>query len=217
MASTITMAPVQTIAATPNAAPARPTSPAQYASQAADKTLGAPTTAAPVSTSGDADAARSAAVLKYAQDKVGQQDGNGECYTLADNALRAAGAKSAPDYGKITPTADYKWGKSVPLDGSKPGDILQFKDYKNTTKTTQEDGSWQTETQTRPHHTAVVVDNDGKGNITVLEQNVPHGGETKTTVLHFGNGTTKGEDGSTTTSKTTGSVKAYHPEAQETK
>jgi len=41
--------------------------------------------------------------------------GRGECYDLADHALKHAGAKSAPDYGKINHDGDYRWGKAVNL------------------------------------------------------------------------------------------------------
>ncbi|MBT9584094.1 CHAP domain-containing protein [bacterium] len=201
---------VQTVAPTPRQAPAQNVSPAQFASQAADRTLGAPTNVGTVQTSATADTG--APVLKYAQDKKGTVDGNGECFTLADEALKQNGMKSASDYGRVTPNADYKWGKPVPLNESKPGDVLQFRNYENTTRDTKADGSWNEETNSRPHHTAIVVSNDGKGNITVLEQNAPEGSPVTERVLHFGNGTAKNEDGSSQAQKTKGVIKAYHPE-----
>lgn len=106
----------------------------------------------------------------------------------------------------------------VPLTESKPGDVLQFRDYSNETKTrTENDKGWKenTETQSRPHHTAVVVANDGQGNVTVLEQNAPKGSKVTQRVLHMGNGTTSSEQGGTTTTQTQttdGSVIAYRPE-----
>ncbi len=65
-------------------------------------------------------------ILSFAQGKSGTQVGTGECYDLADRALAEAGAKSASDFGTVTPTADYVWGQDVPLSQTRPGDILQF-------------------------------------------------------------------------------------------
>src|SRR5436190_22770888 len=48
-------------------------------------------------------------VLGFAQRKRGSKVGNGECFTFADTALSTAGAKSAADYGTVTPDADYVW------------------------------------------------------------------------------------------------------------
>ena len=39
-------------------------------------------------------------VVAFARGKIGQCVGNGECFDLADQALRSAGAKSAADFGK---------------------------------------------------------------------------------------------------------------------
>ena len=123
-------------------------------------------------------------VVTFARGKAGQQVGSGECYDLADKALRSAGAKSAPDFGQITDDADYEWGDLVDAKDAQPGDIVQFRDYVVTKethvvrRTTEKDGSWKeedetrTETRDRPHHTAVVDAVDGVGNLTVLEQNV---------------------------------------------
>jgi hypothetical protein len=123
--------------------------------------------------------------VAYARGKLGQSVGRGECYDLADKALRHAGAKSAPSYGEITDDADYVWGDAISAKDAQPGDILQFRDFDVTiltttvTKTSRKDGSSATQTNTntetfgRPHHTAVVESNDGNGNLTILEQNVP--------------------------------------------
>lgn len=211
----IPTAPVQTVGQANRPAPASGATPAQFASQAADRTLGAPTGAGAVPTNGGTTPKTGQDVLNYAQSKEGEIVGSGQCFDLADESLKANGMKTASDYGPVTRNGDYKWGKPVPLNESKPGDVLQFRNYKNkTTETTKEEGgtseSWREDQ--RPHHTAIVVDNDGKGNITVLEQNAdPEGSPATKRVLHFGNGTT--QDGNTTTTqKTSGVVKAYRPE-----
>lgn len=52
-------------------------------------------------------------VLAHAGRK-GTKVGSGECFDLADQALKDAGAKSAGDYGPVTPESDYRWGKPAP-------------------------------------------------------------------------------------------------------
>lgn len=204
---TVGTAPVQNVNQTSRPAPSAGTTPAQFASQAADRTLG-PATGTGAVQANAGGAPSGSAVADWAKKQEGNTVGRGECYDLADEALKQNGMKTASDYGKITPNGDYKWGKQVPLNESKAGDILQFRNYDN--KTTQKDGAW--EENDRPHHTAVVIGNDGKGNITVLEQNAPEGSPVTQRVLHFGNGKTQDENGNETTQKTTGVTKAYRPE-----
>lgn len=111
--------------------------------------------------------------------------GDKECYALADDALKRAGAKRAPEFGEITDDGDYKWGTPVAdLKLVQPGDILQFRNHevKITTETiTKEqsaDGSWKEKTETkfrtykRGHHTAIVSASDGAGMLTVVEQHL---------------------------------------------
>jgi hypothetical protein len=125
------------------------------------------------------------AIKTEADQLVGQASvGDGECYALADKVLKDSGARSAPTYGQITPTADYVWGNQVDLKLVQPGDILQFRNHEFTTvtvtktTTTRADGSTYVETQTqtethkRPHHTAVVSATAGNGVMTVVEQHV---------------------------------------------
>ncbi len=139
------------------------------------------------------DAALSAGqkIVTFARGKMRQQVGRGECYDLADQALRRAGVKSAPDFGSVTDDADYVWGTEIDPKDAEAGDIVQFRDFTITTetvtvtRTTKKDGGWtettktSTETVDRPHHTAVVESNDGDGRLTILEQNVTPVGATK--------------------------------------
>ncbi|MBN9417914.1 MAG: CHAP domain-containing protein [Candidatus Eremiobacteraeota bacterium] len=203
---TVSAAPMQSVGQTGRSAPSSPSTPAQFASQAADRTLGPST---PVQASTPAAAPASSPVLDWAQRQEGQRVGSGECFDLADQALRQNGMKTASDYGRVTPDADYRWGQAVPLNQSQPGDILQFRNYENST--TQADGSGYD--RDRPHHTAVVVGNDGHGNITVLEQNAePPESPVTRRVLHFGNGQVQDENGNPTTQHTTGTTRAYRPQ-----
>jgi len=118
---------------------------------------------------------------------VGQKVvGTGECYDLADAVLRDAGAKSAPDFGKVTKSRDqdYKWGTKIDLKDAKHGDILQFRNHqvvvsvvKKTTKTYPDGHSATTIDKNstpykRGQHTSIVLSNDGSGQMSVAEQHV---------------------------------------------
>jgi len=136
----------------------------------------------------------------YANRQIGTQVGNGECFTLADTALRQAGAKSATDYGRITGNANYRWGNPVTLRTIIPGDIIQFRNYLMTVTTVtvtrvetggggfSEQTNTQTQTQSRPHHTAIVNNVGTNGEVSVLEQNVgtgPNRRRTQCNTLYF--------------------------------
>jgi hypothetical protein len=102
-------------------------------------------------------------VLNFARGKLGTQVGNGECWTLAFQALDHAHAKRPGQDGLTT----YQFGKQVALSVIKPGDILQFENV--NFKHTSPNGSWST--SSFPHHTAIVLSVNGK-QITLLNQNV---------------------------------------------
>jgi len=57
-------------------------------------------------------------VLRFALSQMGRKVGNGECWTLADQALRQSGARGANN---------FNFGRQIPLAQLQPGDILQFK------------------------------------------------------------------------------------------
>lgn len=79
-------------------------------------------------------------VVNFAADNIGRKIGRGECWDLADQALRAAGAE---------PPKGYTFGTPIPLDEIQPGDILQF-----TAARFDEPGYWTI--MGMPNHTAVV-------------------------------------------------------------
>ncbi|MFT5325221.1 MAG: hypothetical protein ACI8P0_003089 [Planctomycetaceae bacterium] len=79
-------------------------------------------------------------VVNFAADNIGKKIGRGECWDLADQALRAAGAE---------PPKGYSFGDRIPLNEIQPGDILQF-----TTARFDEPGYWTI--MGTPNHTAVV-------------------------------------------------------------
>lgn len=156
-------------------------------------------------------------VMAYATQRMGTRHGNGECFTLADDALKKAGAKSAADFGTVTEDADYVWGTAVKLGDVKPGDLIQFRNYQyvRTIKTTNADGSWseKDEKEGRPHHTAIVEQVNGDGSIVVLEQNARKGDPVARNTLFFKSGTTE-SDNTKTTVKVAGTFRFYRPQAR---
>lgn len=174
-------------------------------------------------------------VVNWARGKIGQHVGSGECWDLADRALRGAGASSSTTTGAQD---DYFWGTEVALTNAVPGDILQFRNYVVTTKTTTAatfaDGSGYVDTQDslaeRPHHTAIVEAVTPRA-LVVPEQHVkPLGprvqkhsvpivgsGPTTTTTnktMKTASGTMKTASVVTTVTTTIrGTIRAYRPQA----
>ena len=151
-------------------------------------------------------------IVGYARHRIGQHVGDGECFTLADNALRGAGAKSAAHFGTVTPNANYVWGTSVNLSDVRTGDVIQFRNYHYLKRVDNDDGSFREDGGGRPHHTAIVERVDGNGAITVLEQNF-EGSPVRRSQLYFTSRTsTSGSQ--TTTITVTGTFWFYRPQAR---
>lgn len=93
-------------------------------------------------------------VVDFAVRNIGQQVGNGECWTLANEALKAAGAQ---------PADGYTFGTPLSLNEIRPGDILQF-----TNARFEEPGYYVT--MGAPNHTAVVYSISGE-RVFILQQN----------------------------------------------
>ena len=167
-------------------------------------------------TSGDAKAGNMAdQIVGYARRQQGSRVGKGQCFDFADTALRGAKAKSAADYGKISPNADYTWGTPVTLAGLQPGDVIQFRNYiYESTVVTKTDKATTTDdvAQDRPHHTAIVESVGENGAVTVLEQNAPDGSPVTRTVLYFKDSTTTSGK-RTTTIKVKGKFWFFRPES----
>lgn len=128
----------------------------------------------------DVAASQSTLVAQFASTRLGQTVGDGECFALADLALRSISVKSASDFGTISANADYIWGREVTVSQAQVGDVIQFRNfsYSETTRTdiTRSDGSseWseQNHSESRPHHTAIVASTGSNGELMVYEQNV---------------------------------------------
>lgn len=154
-------------------------------------------------------------ILSFTRGRRGRRVGDGECFTLADQALRGAGARSASDYGTVSPDADYVWGASVTLSDLRPGDVVQFRDYRydRRVETRHGDGSesWNEDSQERPHHTAVVERVGAGGEVTVLEQNAPAGTAVTRNTLFFSNRQST-SDGRSTTIRVSGTFWFFRPQ-----
>jgi hypothetical protein len=114
-------------------------------------------------------------VRQFARDHQGKQVGNGECWTLAADALSAAGARRPGFKGIGVFDFGHKLG---PGESPLPGDIIQLTHTKFEHKSTEHHGN-KTVTKTHwvtvgNHHTAIVDKVDGK-TITYLNQN--HNGD----------------------------------------
>jgi hypothetical protein len=114
-------------------------------------------------------------VANFAVDHLTKKVGNGECWTLAKQALVAAGAQ-AP--------SGYVFGREL-MSGEQwlPGDILQFTscqfvDIQPNRRSTTTLGT--------PNHTAIVY-SVVNGNVTILQQNVNNDKHVQTQVLNFSN------------------------------
>jgi len=155
-------------------------------------------------------------IVSFAQGRRGTRVGDGQCFALADRALRGAGARSAADYGRVTPTADYEWGTPVTLGDLHAGDVIQFRDYSYTRTVVTEDSRRTTteeHTEGRPQHTAIVESVGSDGAVTVLEQNSPENSPVRRTTLYFTAGTTTSGD-RTITTQVSGSFWFYRPQAR---
>jgi hypothetical protein len=151
-------------------------------------------------------------IVAYPRSHYGERVGDGQCFALADRALRSAGARSAADFGRISDDADYVWGTSVALADVRPGDIVQLRDYQYHWRIDGADGAFREEEGGRPHHTVVVERVEANGALTVLEQNV-HGSAVGRKRLYFASGSfTSGNE--TTTVTVSGSLWFYRPQAR---
>jgi hypothetical protein len=103
--------------------------------------------------------------IAFALSRIRQQVGDGECFTLASEALRHAGARRP---------GLYVWGRILaehePL---LPGDVLQFE----RVRFQADDGSRRVRMS---HHTALVETIESPHVITVLHQNFSSGDDKKT-------------------------------------
>jgi hypothetical protein len=94
-------------------------------------------------------------IAAYCVAQKGRKVGNGECWTLADEAFKSTGARR--------PGSDMRvWGRRVDpaKEAIKPGDVVEFRSARFS------DGII-----TGSAHTAVVVKGGGQESFTIAEQN----------------------------------------------
>jgi hypothetical protein len=100
-------------------------------------------------------AERPGKIASFCKENMGKQVGNGECWTLADEAFKACGAERPAGESRV-------WGRLVDFgkEPIEPGDVVEFRAAQITGYGT-----------TGPFHTAVVVKGGRRGQCTVAEQN----------------------------------------------
>ncbi len=118
-----------------------------------------------------------AKVVKFCKDNLGQKIGDGECGTLAQAALKEAGAKPVNEFSESPGSGDFAWGELVfvldvkdgkrkrePTDArAKPGDIIQYRDCMFRSSR----GIY-----LFAQHTSVVAEVKSTGELIVYEQNM---------------------------------------------
>jgi hypothetical protein len=115
-------------------------------------------------------------VLQYARSQMGRQVGNGECWTLVDQALRVAGAHRPGTAGY----GSYVFGKRISRRSLQPGDVIQFENVH--VEHHDPNGSWSS--NDFPHHTAIVAAVRGS-RVTLLHQNVNGNRTVRMTTLNL--------------------------------
>jgi hypothetical protein len=109
-----------------------------------------------------ADEALNRKVLKFAEERLGKKVGDGECWTLADEALGAAGAHR-PGRGGY---GSFVFGKAVDRKELTPGDVIQFSKVRIERRGAGGVVAWSDVYQ----HTAIVEKVQGS-RVTLLHQN----------------------------------------------
>ena len=109
-------------------------------------------------------------VLEFTRERIGKKVDDGQCISLAVEALRFAGAKRYP----FDPSGDYVWGRPIAsFKEALPGDILQFRNAVFQGKRWITKRRWVSWHYEYPHHTAIVSDvREGGRVVAMLHQNV---------------------------------------------
>jgi hypothetical protein len=149
-------------------------------------------------------------VLQFARDHMGEKVGDGQCTSLAVEALRSAGAKVDP----FRDDGNFVWGRQLEaLKDAKPGDVLQFRDAVFRTRRRLPGGGIQISRSSYPHHTAIVAEVKGKASakvLVILHQNYEAPGQDKALKQTVQRGTLYLAD-----LQKGGWIRAYRPEAEE--
>lgn len=94
-------------------------------------------------------------LVAFCKSNLKKQVGNGECWTLADEAFKFCGLERPKGESRV-------WGRLLDLkeENIEAGDIIEYRSAKFS------DGS-----HTGPNHTAVVIKGGQRGKATIAEQN----------------------------------------------
>jgi len=103
-------------------------------------------------------------IIEFVESVKGKQVGNGECWDLASEAIKYAGAY----LDRSTPESVYIFGKQInPLEDTIfPGDIIQFENIEM--RYTRNNNEY---IARMPHHTAIVYKVIGIGHYMIAHQN----------------------------------------------
>ena len=172
-----------------------------------------------------------ATAIAFAQRQSGRY-GDGECWTLVEAAIVAAGGKSSiPQTPNFGPNVSYVWGTAINVAALQAGDVVQYQGYTWTQITridvTSPDGTSfsensRTEGRGLPHHSGLVISVISPGMVEVIEQNIPpRSGPVQTIQLALSapaTSTVTTREGSTVTVTTithsiSGAVRCYRPVA----
>ena len=109
-------------------------------------------------------------VLEFTRERICKKVADGQCISLAVEAVRFAGAKHYP----FDPSGDYVWGRPIAsFKEALPGDILQFRNAVFQGKRWITKRRWVSWHHEYPHHTAIVSEvREGGMVVAILHQNV---------------------------------------------
>ncbi len=146
-------------------------------------------------------------LIAFANDRMGRVEGNGECWTLVNNAFQNLGFNK--------PAAIYAWGRVIEqVSNARPGDIFQFRRFEVTITVDNSDGSGTTQTEERgnPRHTAILESIDANGLATFLECNVYGNRSVQRNRFHVRTADLETGPGQRTSVRASGTVTVYRPQ-----
>jgi len=151
-------------------------------------------------------------VLRYCRNHLNKKVDRGECWDLAFEALKFAGANTPSGQGSSL----YRWSaKKIPFSSAKPGDIIQFFEYK-IDFTEDDGGNWEVLPggnfeYGRPRHTSILKAKKSRGQVEVYEQNMRNIKKVKINTQYLVPGTYTDSSLTVTVKKLGGRVVFYRP------
>ncbi|CTQ58620.1 MAG: hypothetical protein RIE06_10535 [Roseibium album] len=148
-------------------------------------------------------------LIAFATERLGRQEGNGQCWTLVNNAFENL------DFHK--PSAIYNWGREVEqLANARPGDVFQFSRFEVTVRV-ENDGGYEERTESRgaPRHTAILESIDENGIATFLECNVYENFNVQRNRFYVRTADLESGEGERTTVRVSGRFTIYRPQKSE--